>query len=248
MTSGLALLLDAENAKGAGFPGLGCTFRRWFDLLSFGNDGTLINFTSCDSTIGWNGDGTTSISGTAGPYRITFNGVNYVSTTYLQNAVTAYSVEAWISTASGANQIIVNNRGSGAGMSLTLYLVSGSVYFALDSNGILLGGNSTATVDDGNWHHVVGTWSAPSGTIVAPSQFKIYIDGVESTNAYSVAAGATSPLTGLGGTVVGYSPVWGNNFNGHMAKVAIYTDELTPAQVVQNCNALKSRFAGASCN
>lgn len=192
---------------------------------------------------------TTGKTGTDGA--LSFNGTSdYVSTNYVQTNTVAYTISAWIKTTSTAADIpIIQDRGgtlrSGTGKSLTLGLDSGNgscaaagkPFFAVDSNNILIGACSTTAVNDGNWHHVVGTWSAPSGTAVAATQFKLYVDGVLASSPGTVSIGtATSPLTGLSGTQIGYHQAWGKYFSGFIDDTMIFNRALTADEVTSLYN------------
>jgi len=144
---------------------------------------------------------------------------DYLSTNYVQNGVTAYTIEAWIKTSTTSMQrVIVHDRGSGAGRSLTLSIggtypggpgVAGGVGYGVDSDSIYIGRYSTTTVNNNNWHHLVGVWTAPAGTAIAPAQFSIYIDGTAAaTTDATVGTAPLSPLTGLGGTLIGRHSPW----------------------------------------
>jgi hypothetical protein len=120
-------------------------------------------------------------------------------------------------------------------MSLTLGLHAvnagdGRVRFVVDSNSILIGVYSNP-INDGKWHHIVGTWSAPAGTAVSPSQFNLYIDGVSAIAGTLSGGSATSPLTGLGGTKIARHDAWNSNLNGSIANVQIYNTALTQQEI-----------------
>jgi hypothetical protein len=158
-----------------------------------------------------------------------------LATNYVQTSVTAYTIEVWIrSPSTSLQRVIVQDRGPdpGPGRSLTLSMggtygagsgFAGQVSFAEDSASIYIGVYSNRTVNDNLWHHVVGTWSAPAGAAVDPTQFSIYIDGalVTTNNQRAGACFDTSPLTGSGGTTIGYHQTWGNYFPGQLDEVRI---------------------------
>jgi hypothetical protein len=170
---------------------------------------------------------------------VNFNGSSDVTTPYLQNNVVAYTIESWINTSDSSSiQPIVNDRGSGAGKSLTLFLEgngacggtsgcggsAGVPSIGIDSNAIFIGLNGSTALTNGVWHQVVGTWAAASGTAVASSQFTLYVDGKNiNAAAKTVAGSATSPLTGLGGAVIGYHQAWNHYFTGSMDEIRIST-------------------------
>jgi hypothetical protein len=182
---------------------------------------------------------------------------NVVTSSYQQNNVTSYSISALINTTSSATQqvLVTDNTGYPA-YSLTLMMggyapYSTNVPGALD---LLVTGGSSSTsptvigiqtkgaYNDGGWHYVVGTWSAPSGTAVAPTQFTLYVDGKKAASAPITApiGTATSPLSGtalsgangteLAGTLNGYS--------GQLADVAIYPTVLSAATISATYNVL----------
>jgi hypothetical protein len=254
VTNGLVLNYDAANAtRGLTFPGIGIGQTSWFDLSPSIMDGTLNSFTGSSSSE-WVGTGTTS-----SPYALAFDGVAAnVSSSYVQTGVTGYTIEVWVNTTDSATeQTFVNDRGaSGAGQSLTLGIGTtggghggaGLVGWELDSNSVDIGVSSTTAVNDGNWHQVVGTWAASSGTAISTSQFTIYIDDAAASTTTGSTGSATSPLTGLSGTSIGYHPPWATYFKGSIAKVAIYNRALSSAEVKQNCNAIVGRFSGGVCH
>jgi hypothetical protein len=172
-------------------------------------------------------------------YVSSFDGVSsYVATSYLQNSITAYTLSAWVkSTSSGG--VIVEDRAANSGNSITLGFgpsscgaqSSGQVYFCDDSNGIGIGINSFIVVNDGKWHMVTGTWGASSGTSISPSQFSIYIDGQYVANSIFSVGSDKSPLTGVGGTLIGFHPVWNEFFSGSMSDVQAYNSILSPSQI-----------------
>jgi hypothetical protein len=198
-----------------------------------------------------NGPGTTdyvSLQGTCGylpMYVGSFNGVNaWINTSLLQNNVIAYTISAWVKTAKQQG-VIVNDRGSGAGESITLAiapscggagsLCPGSSFgvpaVGLDSNGIWIGINAINRIDDNNWHHIVGVFNSTSGQSITPSNFKIYIDGkLQSGNSGSIGS-ATSPVTGLSGTRIAWHQPWGYYFNGLITNVQIYNTALTSQEI-----------------
>ena len=178
---------------------------------------------------------------------LNFDGTNdYLSTNYVQNGVTAYTIEAWIKTSTTSVQsVIVHDRGSGAGNSLTLEVGgtypggtggAGNVGYGVDSNGIYVGRSSTTTVNNNNWHHLVGVWTAPSGTGIAPSQFSIYIDGTAAATNDAIVSSATSPLTGLGGTQLAYHQPWATYLSGIVDEVRISTSTRSAGWITTEYN------------
>ncbi len=203
------------------------------------------------SPSGNNGTHVNSPAQTAGQIdgSLLLNGTNQnIDTTYTQSNVTSYTVGAWLKTTdAGISKTIVQNRGGGAGMSLTLGIgqtggghgTAGQVGFEVDSNTIDIGISSVQTVHDGNWHYIVGTWSAATGTAVNPSQFKIYIDGALAATTSGSTGSATSPLTGLGGAKIGRHDLWATNLAGTV-------DEVRMATVVRSSDWIKTEYNNQS--
>ena len=211
------------------------------------NGSTTIN--TKDSTVnGNNGVITGGATSTAGQIdgAGNFNGTSqYISNTYLQQSSTAVTYEAWVNVPSSTTNVavVVQNRGSGAGHSLTLALdgdlacgstscggtlgsvpsPTGKVMFGDDSANIWIGEEaSTTKTSDGTWHYIVGTWAATSGVAIAPSQFHVYLDGANIVNATSGNTGTdTSPLTGLASTTIGYHPAWNAYYTGGIDELRI---------------------------
>jgi hypothetical protein len=192
--------------------------------------------------------GGTFVSGVSGN-ALKFDGKDdYISTNYTQNSVIAYTIELWVkTTVDSCENTFVQNRGSGAGKSLTLGMgrsgggrtidgfgSSGQVFYILDSNSIDTGVHSVQTINDNNWHHVVGVWGASPETEIDPSQFKIYIDGVQvstTSEIYDSSSHPKSPLTGLGGTKIAGHDAWNTNFNGIIDEISIYNYALTASDI-----------------
>lgn len=171
-----------------------------------------------------------------------FSGADYVLTGYQQSDITSYSLSAWIkvkSTEPGG--VIFQNRGPeyGGGDSITLssplgILSRSSTAISLDSDNILTGiSNSAKNVKNGFWHHIVGTWQAPSGTDVVPGQFLLYIDGVKAATVNHVQGTSTSPLTGNGNAEIGHHAAWGNFFKGAIDEVRVYSRALSGTEIKQ---------------
>lgn len=228
--NGLVLCLDAGNTKS--YPGSGTT---WTDLSGRGNTGTLTN-------------GPTYSSANGGS--IVFDGTNdYVSTNYTQTSVTGYTIDVWFkSTDTGTQNPFVQNRGSGQGKSITMGLGpplsgNGQIFIALDSDLLIIQIATNNIYNDGNWYHAVGVFNQPSGSVTT-SSFSIYVNGVAaSTRTTDQQQGSfSSPLTGLGGTLIGYHQAWNTYFLGSLASVKIYNRALTAAEVAQNFNATRGRF------
>jgi RHS repeat-associated protein len=173
------------------------------------------------------------VSGSSDPAVSLDGNTGEIDTDYVQPPVSAYSVEAWIKTTDGGTRkAIVNDRGSGGGgQSLTLQLSGGKPYFELESNFLEVGVIGPTAINDGQPHHLVGTWSGAAGSAVTPSQFTLYVDGSAVPTTTVVNGSATAPVAGSGGTKIGRHDAWGTNLAGTVDEVAIYQTALTATQV-----------------
>lgn len=248
VTDGLVLNLDAANATGVAAYSAGCasTDNLWWDLSSSANIGTMNNFSSCSSSTGWNGDGTTTVSGTNGPYRLTFDGSNdfiSVPTSSAISPASGVTVEAWVYPTNLVHyQHIVCKHSastwSGDYADYCLRFVGDKVEFwvRLAQSGVLTG---VTSVSAGAWSHIVGTYDGASR--------KIYINGALDTSDTVTGTILTSgyPLA-IGSQATGGAA--GSLLTGSLGEVNVYNRGLAQWEILQNCNALKSRFNGATCN
>ncbi len=210
------------------------------DMSGQGNSGTASNVIYAAPS-GYTFDPLSNhVPGESTSHAAQFNGASsYITTNYVQTAATSYTIVAWIRTTKGSLQAVVQDRGSGAGHSLTLGFnncgaPSGGIFFADDLNNVAIGVSNATPLDNGAWYMVAGTFNAPSGTSISPSQFTLYINGKPASATGSCAYGSdTSPLTGLGGTVIGYHQAWNVYFNGSIVNVQVYNSTLSTAQVSQ---------------
>jgi trimeric autotransporter adhesin len=162
----------------------------------------------------------------------TFNGSSqYVATTtqLLTPGPQNFTISIWIKTSTAGGTLVDygNSPTAGSGQyDRNLYMSStGQIYFGVYSGGFRLI-NTTAGYADGNWHNVVATLSSANGA-------NLYVDGI------LLASDVTMPL-GQSDTRywrIGYDDnTWpnastNNYFTGVLDDVAIYTSELTAAQV-----------------
>ena len=235
VTDNLILMLDAANPRS--YPGSGTA---WNDLSGNGNTGTLVG----TPTYLYYSGGLLSFSGAA----------QYVTTPLVQTSVTAYTISVWFNTTSTTQSMtMVGDRGSGAGVSVVVGIggalgyggSSGNLFVCVNSNGYIVPIYTPAAYNDAKWHNVVGVFDQPSGTITY-SSLKLYVDGqlATTTNGTSLGSSTSSPITGLGGTIIGNSPATFSTtyYTGLMSAVLIYNAALTAAQVAQNFEAYRGRY------
>jgi signal peptidase I len=155
----------------------------------------------------------------------------YVTQTGSTTNTTTFSVEAWVKTTSTAGGRLIGFGNSPAGTASTatdcqLYLApNGKVEFGLNDNTQTVIASASA-VNNGVWHHVVGTYSVATGA-------RLYVDGALSTS----GTGAT-PTTFTGYWRAGAEDLSGwpaaptsRYLVGTIDEVAVYTTVLSAARV-----------------
>jgi len=218
-------------------------------LFRMNGSGAIASGTTITADIGANG--TTSNSNGAGMTylatgkllsAITFDGTDdRISIPYTQTNVSDYSISAWFRTNTAGNGVILQNRGSGAGNSITLGIgnnpggcAAGRISYGLDSNTIYIGRCTNSTYNDNAWHHVIGVWDGTSGVAVASGQFTIYVDGAAvATSAVSVGTAPNAPISGLGNTLIARHDAWAVNYAGSLDEIAIWNRALSATEVQQ---------------
>ncbi|MGK5085427.1 LamG-like jellyroll fold domain-containing protein, partial [Bdellovibrionota bacterium FG-1] len=233
-TNGLVLNLDAANSNGGlthYTAGTGCTSNTtWSDLSANLLNGTLVNFSTCSGSRGWNGSGIST-----DPYRLDFNVGTQNVLTSLATAFNDFTVEVWFksnSTIGGYERLIDKNYISGFWMgrsSTTAGSWGGGVEEGVPPYGVYV------SLADGAWHQLV---SVRSGTT-----HYIYGDGITQTTSNTVSNAALSTTSlAVGGSAAGLSA------GSSIATVRVYNRALSQAEVQQNCFALASRFSGVTCH
>ncbi|MBL4706639.1 MAG: hypothetical protein JKY54_19070, partial [Flavobacteriales bacterium] len=193
---------------------------------------------------------TVSIIGhTSGGSSLIFDGANdYVAIdgiSYSNPHNVAVTVECWIKTSDGTDQVIasydrneywrmeINGSGGGTGqIGWDLMTDAGQIDFA-----------SSSRVDDGNWHHVACVFD--NGTL------NIYIDGIlDATTTSGTAFGSGNTrfgFVGIGSEATSFNGTTGPSdyFNGEMDEFRIWNSARTQAEIR---GAMCSHVVGNSAN
>jgi hypothetical protein len=161
---------------------------------------------------------------------------SYISTSNQFNNPTVYSVEAWIKTITTQGGKIIgfenSQTGAGGGYDRMVYMTnSGQLIFG-HWTGNFLYVTSSASYNDGNWHHVVGTYDG--------SNMRLYVDGSQ-----AAATTGAGPQNFSGWWKIGYGNLNGwpsapssYYFQGSLGEVAVWNSTaLTPTQVSNHHNA-----------
>jgi prepilin-type N-terminal cleavage/methylation domain-containing protein len=159
-----------------------------------------------------------------GKYALSFNGTdNYVQLpdTPSLNLRTAITVSVWLKTTYSGGVVLTRGGGNGASdLQYLLDIESGKSYLYLykaDGSGRAV--NSVTTINDGNWHNVVGMWDG----LMA----RMYLDGTEKNSSSLTGTLRDSGLTPRLGR---YSNA-GNYYQGIMDEVNVYERGLTAFEI-----------------
>ena len=169
VTDGLVLALDAADRNS--YSGSGTS---WTDLTGRGNNGTLAN-------------GPTYSSDNRGS--LVFDGTDdEITTTNLITNPAIFTICCWFRTTTASGRKILGFESSQFSVSGNydrhLYMGSdGRVYFGI-YDGVRKLATSTSTLNDGNWHYIVGTYGGEGTTM------RLYVNGV--SNATQTTSGPLS--------------------------------------------------------
>jgi hypothetical protein len=204
---GLVLYLDAANVKS--YTGSGTT---WGDLSGNGNNGTLVN-------------GPTFNSSNSGS--IDFDGSNdWCQVSSLSLSTTSYTKIAWFNPDTSTNNII-----SGGGDGQHAFWMGGtSTTLQAGHNGLW----STVSYSPGS---MIGNWWFGAVSFNISTGWKLYLNGqlVDTDASTTTFTGGTSVRIGAYGDAA-------NLFNGRISISQIYNKVLSDSEVLQNYNATKGRY------
>ncbi len=207
------LIFYVDASNTKSYPRTGVT---WFDISKNGNNSTLINGTTFDSDNGGN---------------IIFDGTNDYMTLDTPIINNIYSLDFWykMSGNDGTYGYFTSTSNKGLAISeggTASSLIYGQFYYYNGSNIIKLGNIPSTT----KWNHICVVINTTSNNI------KLYGDGNQLSD--TTVSSMTTTTTDIGRYVQGNS----NFLYGSIASYKIYDRALTPNEVKQNYNAMKSRF------
>ena len=173
---------------------------------------------------------TNYVAGGSGNLALQFNGTaSYVQIPRSIGAGSCFSIAFWLKTTSagGTGAYWYDGDGLVDGMVLSgandfgVSLLGGKIAFGVGDPDTTL--QSTATVNDGQWHHVVATRNGFTGMMT------IYLDGIFNTNRIGpIGVRMTPPYLRLGGLQSG-----GGFYNGALANVRLYNSWLGTNAIAQ---------------
>ena len=237
VTSGVVLHLDAANASS--YPGSGTS---WFDLYN-NVTGSLINsptYTSAGASSSVNLDGTDD--------HLLFNPSSSLT------GLGSLTANMWLKIQNATSQLFYKSDGDvnrgwyiEYGNNINGSAISGFGFTVVSANSNLRYYINKNQYTTGSWTNLTITWDGvfpnTAGTAV-----KVYVDGVQNTTTVinNVGNGIHSPDTGADPLSFGQNrPTGGGDggfYSGSIGVVSLYDRDLTAAEVLQNFNALKSRY------
>lgn len=245
VTSGLVLALDAADRNS--YPGTGET---WTDLSGMNNNATRTNIGGYGGQVTYNSAGyfdfsvNSPASNGVGNQAAAGNG--FTMSNVVVPTTGGFSLSAFIRRntsvkAAGDRETIFSNTGSADGWRFGIY-GSGAIYYLIGGTsgvGYQEGGLSGSNLMDGNWHMMTAVFDRAA--VLGSYTIYGYIDGVASGSATitagaggNVAFSSSAPGVGYGGCC--------DVFAGQIAQVLAYNRVLTATEVLQNFNAIRSRF------
>lgn len=216
VTNGLVLDLDAANTKS--YPGTGTT---WLNLSSSNYNGTLTN--------------TPTFSSNNGGY-LTFDGTNYVVTGSLGSLPAQGSIEYWMYPTiveNYRNPFATSYNGGNTGFRWE-QKTGGLFYVVIGNDAASYNAYNYPNISANQWYQVVVTWNTATSTATG------YLNGAQSFTTTSNTTWATTIPNLAAGS--GYSTGVDRQFKGNISKGAVYSVTLSAEQVLQNFNALRSRY------
>jgi hypothetical protein len=175
------------------------------DSTSNGNDSTVV-LVAAQGAPGGPIDGADTFTGT---HRVEVAD----SASLDMTAADSFTVEAWINTLSGGDQVVVSKE-EDAVSEYQLWLASGTAAFWLHDGPDVARADSVATLNNGAWHYVVGRWDETTSTA------EVFVNGVsvgsDSNGSLDAMSGANSLFIGEEGDANG-----GFNFDGRIDEVRV---------------------------
>jgi len=219
VTQDLLLYLDSGNA--ASYPGTGST---WTDLSSNTNNATSLTGTTYSSSnggiISFNGAGSGSLD--SNKYNTTYTGKTIFVTGNLTD-ITAGSFRAILGSSSGNRNFNFYFYSPATSRYQFHYSASGAGSFSSD-----------LTYTPGNWFTAAVTQASDGTTIY-------YLNGAQVSQTSQTFSQYLSPSTEHVGRA-------DNFWNGQLPVITVYKTTLTAAQILQNHNAVYSRYSLVTAN
>ena len=218
VTDGLVMYLDAANTKS--YPGSGTT---WYDIGGSGDNGTLTNGPTFNSKGYLEFDGTNDWLTIPGADTLV-KGQGEISMGVLVRltSLSFLGVVIGVPRYNCTKNIVISTFENG---NLSFYNDDQITCRAITLNGYL---------ETGKWIYIVGTFD---GTTTSLHAIK---DGVLSTTASTLVTGSTNDFNDY--NTFGLMGRGANYIGGDLASAFVYQKSLTESEILQNYNAIKSRY------
>ncbi len=162
-------------------------------------------------------------------YSMDFDGTKYITggtfSEYISSTnPTTLTVSVWIKTTNtGASRGIISSAFYSSGLNFDVY--NGEVSFGV--SGTTTTSTTTANVNDGNWHHVVGTYDSQGDA--SGNTLYIYVDGIQKASNTVVKLYTRNDPLFIGASGAGSSTYF--PFIGQIDGVSIFDYALSSSQV-----------------
>jgi RHS repeat-associated protein len=133
----------------------------------------------------------------------------------------AFSLEAWVKTTAANGVVVDKPYAAGSTVSYSLSVAAGKAKLAVNLSGGAYSISSTASINDGQWHQLVGTF--------ASSTLKLYLDGASA--ATDVSTSGSLQYSSLHLQIGRFDASGGNYLSGWADEIALYPAALSAAQV-----------------
>ncbi len=149
----------------------------------------------------------------------------------------AFSLEAWLKTTRSSGVVIAKPYSAGSQLSYALRLSAGKAKVQADLSGGSYSAISTGSVNDGQWHHLVGTFDG--------ADLRIYVDGsLQATTATSGSLQYSTLSLQLGR----FDASGADYLNGTIDEIAVYGSALSATRIQAHSDAGSLPAGPATCN
>jgi hypothetical protein len=243
-----AVIFDDENGYSSGCPRI--IFDTQSDYASYGSnfsivnvadshEGGILDYNTHGAVIQYNIEDNYSNASTSLEFDGTDDYIAVQNYNYSTDAITEFTVEAWIKTNDAGDQVIASFdrnqywrlevNGNGAG--------NGQIGFDIMTDAGQLDFGGSTRIDDGSWHHVAGVFD--NGNVY------LYIDGNLDNSATSGTSFGSAGVTrygfiGVGSEADTYDGTQGPNdfFNGSISEVRVWSTARSQAQIQASMNSV----------
>ena len=144
----------------------------------------------------------------------------------------SWTLNMWVKADDFVNFNLMSN--SSGGPVTNAFGAYANKIFYYNYNGAWQGHSGNTTLSTNTWYML--TWVNYAGASASAGTMKMYVNGIADSSAFNSYTTNGGPCNAIGKR-------WGGTpFNGNISGVSINTKSLSDAEVLQNFNAIKSRF------